>query len=120
MAITADPPELDFDLVVDAIFGFGFRPPSKAPFAAILQTLSMSDVPIVSVDVPSGWDVDQGPVGTCHINPKVLVSLPPPQLCARHFFGDRHYVGGRFVPAALARKHNIQIPYKGSSQIVRL
>jgi len=41
-------------LVVDAIFGVGFAPPMSSDFAAIVQTITRSKVPVVSIDVPSG------------------------------------------------------------------
>jgi len=43
-----------YSLVVDAIFGVGFQPPMSSDFAAIIQTISRSKVPVVSIDVPSG------------------------------------------------------------------
>ena len=41
-------------LVVDAIFGVGYEPPMSSDFAAIVQTIIRSKVPVVSIDVPSG------------------------------------------------------------------
>jgi len=41
-------------LVVDAIFGVGYDPPMSSDFAAIVQTIIRSKVPVVSIDVPSG------------------------------------------------------------------
>ncbi len=40
--------------------GFGFKGDVRAPFDAVIERLSKATVPIVSVDVPSGWDVEQG------------------------------------------------------------
>ena len=45
------------DVILDAIFGFSFHPPVRAPFDAVLPLLAKSGLPIVSVDIPSGWDV---------------------------------------------------------------
>jgi NAD(P)H-hydrate epimerase len=49
------------------------------------------------VDIPSGWDVENGPQEGCIEDPEVLISLTAPKLCAKHFKG-RHFIGGRFVP----------------------
>ena len=39
----------------------------------------------MSVDIPSGWDVEQGdPTGSC-MQPDMLVSLTAPKLVARGF-----------------------------------
>ena len=48
-----------YSLVVDAIFGVGFEPPMSSDFAAIVQTISRSKVPVVSIDVPSGKRLKQ-------------------------------------------------------------
>jgi len=75
-------------LIVDAIFGFSFKPESgvRPPFDAVLkvwctppsidsvgrvlnwrcgavpQRLRETEVPIASIDIPSGWDVEKGPL----------------------------------------------------------
>lgn len=45
-----------YNLVVDALFGFSFKGPAKPEFAIILDKLKQmqNDVPICSIDVPSG------------------------------------------------------------------
>ena len=48
------------DVILDAIFGFSFQPPVRAPFDAALPLIARAGRPIVSVDVPSGWNVDEG------------------------------------------------------------
>ena len=50
------------DVILDAIFGFSFKPPARPPFDAALPLLTQSGLPIVSVDVPSGWNVDEGKI----------------------------------------------------------
>ncbi|MFZ0799389.1 MAG: NAD(P)H-hydrate dehydratase [Terriglobales bacterium] len=46
------------DLIVDAIFGTGFRPPVGPLYAAAIGKMNASSVPIVAVDIPSGADAD--------------------------------------------------------------
>ena len=46
--------ESSFGLIVDALFGFGFRPPLKPDFAEVIQRIASLKVPLVSIDVPSG------------------------------------------------------------------
>ena len=49
------PETLDsFDVIVDAIFGFSFKGDVRPPFDTILASLKRVQVPIVSVDIPSG------------------------------------------------------------------
>lgn len=100
------------DVILDAIFGFSFSPPVRAPFDAVLPLLAQSKLPMVSVDIPSGWDVEKGkipfPVKDVDaqsgeeekefegLEPDVLVSLTAPKAGAKEFRG-RHFLGGRFV-----------------------
>ncbi|KAG5646016.1 hypothetical protein DXG03_004618 [Asterophora parasitica] len=85
------------DVILDAIFGFSFSGPIRAPFDAALLLLAQSGLPIVSVDIPSGWEVEKGNVGGVGLNPDVLVSLTAPKEGVRNFKG-RHFLGGRFTP----------------------
>ena len=84
------------DVILDAIFGFSFKPPIRAPFNAIIPMLNESRLPILSVDIPSGWDVEKGNLGV-GLQPSVLISLTAPKQGVVDFMG-RHFLGGRFVP----------------------
>eukprot|EP00741_Cyanophora_paradoxa_P012523 tig00020611_g12101.t1 len=53
--------EAAFDVVVDAIFGFSFMSGGvRPPFDAILAALARTKLPVASIDVPSGWDLEKG------------------------------------------------------------
>jgi NAD(P)H-hydrate epimerase len=84
------------DVIMDAIFGFSFKGPVRAPFDQALPLITDSKLPIVSVDVPSGWEVDGGRAGGIALEPDVLISLTAPKEGVRAFKG-RHFLGGRFV-----------------------
>jgi hypothetical protein len=76
---------------------------------------SEKKVYVVSVDIPSGWDVENGPTvrdvdqkgeqkdaeggqyKVPALMPDVLISLTAPKLGVKAFKG-RHFLGGRFVP----------------------
>jgi len=108
------------DVILDAIFGFSFKPPVREPFDAVLPLLADSGRPIVSVDIPSGWDVEKGNTHQIGLNPDVLVSLTAPKEGVREFKG-RHFLGGRFVSNRLAEKYKLNLPeYPGYEQIVEL
>ncbi|XP_038643152.1 NAD(P)H-hydrate epimerase isoform X2 [Scyliorhinus canicula] len=108
-----------YNLIVDAVFGFSFRGQVREPFAAILGTLEGVTIPIASVDIPSGWDVEKG--GTGGIQPDLLISLTAPKKAAAHFEGRYHYLGGRFVPAALEEKYGLNLPkYPGTECVQQL
>jgi NAD(P)H-hydrate epimerase len=84
------------DVVLDAIFGFSFKGPVRPPFDSALRLITSSKLPIVSVDIPSGWDVEQGNADGAGLNPDVLISLTAPKEGVKAFTG-RHFLGGRFV-----------------------
>ena len=100
------PQDIDhkFDLVLDAIFGFSFKGDIREPFLTTITQIKSSGVPVVSIDVPSGWNVDLGDISKgqafCEPQVRALVSLTAPKLCAKSFKGI-HYLGGRFVPESI-------------------
>jgi hydroxyethylthiazole kinase-like uncharacterized protein yjeF len=99
-----------FDLIVDGIFGFSFSGSIRPPFDIILKKLNASKLPIASIDVPSGWDVEKGNITNEGLRATMLVSLTAPKLCAELFTGPFHYLGGRFIPRSLDRKYKLNIP----------
>lgn len=54
-----------YDILVDSIFGFGGKGIARPPYKTLLDVMAKSQVPIVSVDVPSGWDVSTGSTNLC-------------------------------------------------------
>lgn len=110
-----------FNLIIDAIFGFNFKGDIRPPFDSVITELKKSSLPLVSVDIPSGWDVDLGMVNkNMSLEPQMLVSLTAPKMCAKHFEGI-HYLGGRFVPPTIIKKYNLILPpYPGTEQCVLL
>jgi hydroxyethylthiazole kinase-like uncharacterized protein yjeF len=102
----------DYSAIVDAIFGFSFHGEPREPFATALQVMIAAQtelkIPVISVDVPSGWNVDEGDVTGTGFVPEVLVSLTTPKESAKNFTG-RHFVGGRFLPPRMAEKYNIKV-----------
>ncbi|XP_066504297.1 yjeF N-terminal domain-containing 3 [Hoplias malabaricus] len=108
-----------YNLVVDAILG----PETdlkdvKEPYSGILLTLKQVKIPIASVDVPSGWDVDE--VNKDGINPDVLISLTVPKKCATSFSG-KHFLAGRFLPYDMQKKYELNLPeFPGTECLIQL
>ena len=75
----------------------------RPPFDSILAALKpyANPPPIISVDIPSGWHVEDGDTSGDGLRPEMLVSLTAPKKAARLFDGPFHYLGGRFVPPAI-------------------
>ena len=77
---------------------------------------------VLSVDVPSGWEIDGSSENSWQ--PTGLVSLSAPKECSKNISNTcLHYLGGRFIPDDLAEEFNIEWfmqQYKGSDLITRL
>lgn len=68
------------DVLVDALFGTGLRTPLTGIFETIVADINASDVPVVSIDLPSGLSADTpDPIGPC-IDASVTVTLAVPKL----------------------------------------
>ncbi|KAM9480098.1 yjeF N-terminal domain-containing 3 isoform 2-T2 [Salvelinus alpinus] len=108
-----------YNLVIDAILGPETdHTDVKEPYAGILVTLKQVKIPIASVDMPSGWDVDQ--VTSDGINPDVLISLTAPKKCATSFSG-KHFLAGRFLPYDIQKKYDLNLPeYPGTDCLIEL
>jgi NAD(P)H-hydrate epimerase len=111
----------DYQLIIDALFGFSFKPPVRPSFADILGRLSETQTPVACIDIPSGWHVEEGDVNGIGLKPELLISLTAPKLCSVHFNGKYHYLGGRFVPKPMQDKYALNLPkYPGLDCCVKL
>ena len=111
---TAPPPaSSSFSLVVDGVFGFSFKGDVRPPYDAVLRWMAdavKGGARLASIDIPSGWHVEDGDVSGTGLRPNLLVSLTAPKRCARHFNGEWHLLGGRFVPPAIAEQFKLRLP----------
>ena len=111
------------DWVIDAIFGFSFSGEVREPFPGVIKALAESKVPVLAVDAPSSWNIDDGPPDDGpgkDYNPDALISLTAPKPLVKWFKGT-HFVGGRFASKEIADKYEFNVPpYKGSDQIVEV
>jgi ADP-dependent NAD(P)H-hydrate dehydratase / NAD(P)H-hydrate epimerase len=46
------------DLLIDAVVGTGFKPPLRGLAVVLRDRVQEANVPVVAVDLPSGWDAD--------------------------------------------------------------
>ncbi|HVJ08067.1 MAG TPA: NAD(P)H-hydrate dehydratase [Acidisarcina sp.] len=85
-------------LFVDAVLGTGFKPPLRPLAAQVGTMINASAVPVVAVDLPSGWDADtrllQAP-GAFRADAVVTFTAPKPA----HIFGN--LTRGPIVVAAI-------------------
>jgi NAD(P)H-hydrate epimerase len=88
------------ELVIDAVVGTGFKPPLRGLAIVAQSLLEVTKVPVVAVDLPSGWDADsveetvQGA-----FRADAVVTFAAPKLA--HVFG--HLTAGKtFGPVVVA------------------
>ncbi|XP_053603213.1 NAD(P)H-hydrate epimerase [Plodia interpunctella] len=125
--VTKLPPPRDlknkYNVMVDALFGFSFKPPVRDELKSAMDALIDCGLPVCSVDIPSGWHVESGPVNERSLKPSLLISLSAPKLCARpNILNDtKHFLGGRFLPPEIVKKYGLTLPdYPNQEQIVQL
>jgi len=129
----------NFNFIVDALFGFSFTGRRFAqvgelslkilnflncsgeirpPFDEVIDKLKNCKIPICSIDIPSGWEVESLS-NENGLKPEMLISLTAPKLCAKNFKGKYHYLAGRFVPENLQDKYKLNLPkYPNSAPCV--
>ena len=111
------------DHIIDAIFGFSFSGEVRDPFRGVIATLEGTQVPVLSVDVPSSWHIEDGPPlegPGAKFMPQCLISLTAPKPLVSQFRGT-HFVGGRFLPSSVAKKYGLQLPrYEGVDQVTEV
>ncbi|ETI23798.1 YjeF family domain-containing protein [Cladophialophora carrionii CBS 160.54] len=113
------------DLIVDALFGFSFKPPVREPFDKVLSSIISSKVPVLAVDTPSSWDVESGPPSEEFVGhnfmPEYLISLTAAKPSVKFYKGKRHFIGGRFLSRDVAAKYGLDVPnYQGVDQIAEV
>ena len=73
------------ELFIDAVFGTGFHPPLRGVAAALRRKLVDRHAPVVSVDLPSGWDADSTDMHAEAFPSDGVITLTAPKFA--HVFG---------------------------------
>lgn len=63
------------DVVIDALFGTGFRGQPRPDAAALIERMNASGAPIVAVDLPSGVDASTGEVAGASVDATATVTM---------------------------------------------
>jgi len=72
---TSEQLEGDPDVIIDALFGTGFRGEPRPGAAALIERINAAGVPVVSVDIPSGVDASTGEVPGAAVRAEVTVTM---------------------------------------------
>lgn len=103
----------NYHVIIDAVFGYSFNGSIRPPFDDVIKAFGKIKSPIISVDVPSGWVVDENKI-KYEFTPSVLISLGVPKICSEDYDGE-HYLGGRFMPKKVLEKFGLTLPYYGNN-----
>ncbi len=100
------------NLLVDAIFGTGFRGPADGEPARVIEAANRSGGPILAVDVPSGVDAGTGRADPPCIRAAATVTMGLPKLGLVQYpaaaYAGRLFVADIGFPAALVEEAPIQ------------
>jgi ADP-dependent NAD(P)H-hydrate dehydratase / NAD(P)H-hydrate epimerase len=69
-----------YDVVVDALFGTGFRGEPRPEATALIERMNGLGVPVVSVDLPSGVDASTGEAAGAAVRAELTVTFHAPKL----------------------------------------
>jgi hydroxyethylthiazole kinase-like uncharacterized protein yjeF len=70
----------DCTLIVDAIFGTGLNAPLSGLMETVVADVNGSDIPVVSIDVPSGLSADSADIIGSSIEASLTITLAAPKL----------------------------------------
>ena len=66
---------LETDVVIDALLGIGLVDAVRQPIAAIITAINDVDVPVISIDVPSGLNSDTGDDNGQAVKAKLTITM---------------------------------------------
>lgn len=69
-----------YSLILDGIFGTGFKGQVKEPYASLIRGVNASKVPIISIDIPSGLNGNTGEASDSAILAKETLYLGLPKV----------------------------------------
>src|ERR671925_184947 len=99
----------DADVVVDALFGTGFRGEPRPEAARLIERINAAGVPVVAVDLPSGVDASTGEVAGAAVDADVTVTMHGPKVglvaAPGRFHAGDVVVADIGIPRTDARNH---------------
>ncbi len=71
---------METDVVIDSIFGTGFKPPVKGYRAEIIKLINKHNKLVVSIDISSGLSTDTGEIYEPYIKADITITFAYPKL----------------------------------------
>jgi ADP-dependent NAD(P)H-hydrate dehydratase / NAD(P)H-hydrate epimerase len=108
----------DAEVVIDALFGTGFRPPPREGAAAQIRAMNDSGRPVVAVDIASGVDASTGEVPGDAVEASVTVTFHGRKV--GHEVAPGCFRAGEVIVADIGLEHRPTEHSSVSSEVVRL
>jgi NAD(P)H-hydrate epimerase len=110
------------DLVIDAMVGYSLRGEPSGAVADAIAWAADSPAPLLSLDVPTGFDASTGSLRHPHVTATATLTLAAPKRGLEHCAAAGEiYVGDISVPAQLyARLGIVPTPEFGDEWVVRV
>ncbi len=100
------------DLIIDAIFGTGFKGIPGQPSAGVIEQINHSGKPVVAVDIPSGLQADSGLIEGLCVKATCTVTFGLPKLGLVQEPGASHtgklHVADISIPAYLYNNESLK------------
>jgi hydroxyethylthiazole kinase-like uncharacterized protein yjeF len=101
-AVETDEPE-GFEVVVDALFGTGFRGAPRAEAVTTIERINASGAAVVAVDLPSGVDASTGAIAGAVVDADLTVTFHGRKV--GHVVAPGRFNAGRVVVADIGLEH---------------
>jgi len=102
------------DLVIDSLLGYNLRGDPKEPIATVIDLVNQANLPVLSIDVPSGLNADSGEASriTIKASKTLTLALPKKGLLVPqvHKYVGELWLADLSIPTALYKQLNISVP----------
>ena len=109
------------DLIIDGMIGYGVNGSLKGRVSELIEEVSKKDIPVLSLDTPTGLDLTTGKPGTPTIKANATMTLALPKvglfkMSARKYIGEL-YLADISVPAGTYK--SLGIDFGSSEQVFK-
>jgi NAD(P)H-hydrate epimerase len=105
-----------YDVVVDALFGTGFRGEPRPEAAELIERINATHAPVVAVDVPSGVDASTGEIEGAAVEADLTVTFHAPKVGLVVRPGRSR--AGRIVVADIGLEHGQTATRRATEEIL--
>jgi NAD(P)H-hydrate epimerase len=105
-----------YDVIVDALFGTGFRGEPRPDAAELIRRMNEADAPVIAIDVPSGVDSSSGEATGVAVEAELTVTFHAPKVGLVVAPGRFH--AGKVVVADIGLDRDAQTEHRRATPAV--